>query len=98
MSSFSLSGLEISLFANCEAMPHSERRHAPRMPSGLFALGRRNWLFADTVKGAKASAALYGMVETATYAYLRRLFEQLPHAKTVTDIEALLPFNTVAPA
>jgi transposase len=66
-----------------------------------FALGRRNWLFADTVKGAKASAALYGIVETAKanglepYAYLRRLFEQLPHAKTVADFEALLPFSTV---
>jgi len=30
-----------------------------------FALGRRNWLFADTVKGAKASAALYSIVSTA---------------------------------
>ena len=45
-----------------------------------FALGRRNWLFADTVKGAKASAALYSIVSTARanglepYAYLRRLF------------------------
>lgn len=67
-----------------------------------FALGRRNWLFADTVKGAKASAALYGIVETAKanalepYAYLRRLLEQLPHAKTVSDFEALLPFSTTA--
>lgn len=63
-----------------------------------FALGRRNWLFADTVKGAKASAALYGIVETAKanglepYAYLHRLFEKLPHANTVADFEALLPF------
>ncbi len=62
-----------------------------------FALGRRNWLFADTVKGAKASAALYSLVESAKanglepYAYLRRLFEQLPHARTVADFEALLP-------
>jgi transposase len=67
-----------------------------------FALGRRNWLFADTIKGAKASAALYGIVETAKanglepYAYLRKLLEQLPHAKTVADFEALLPFATSA--
>ncbi|HEY4367754.1 MAG TPA: IS66 family transposase [Steroidobacteraceae bacterium] len=66
-----------------------------------FALGRRNWLFADTVKGAKASASLYGIVETAKanglepYAYLRKLLEQLPHAKTVADFEALLPFATL---
>jgi transposase len=65
-----------------------------------FALGRRNWLFADTVKGAKASAALYSLVETAKanglepYAYLRQLFERLPHAKTVAEFEALLPFST----
>ncbi len=65
-----------------------------------FALGRRNWLFADTVKGAKASAALYSIVSTARanglepYAYLRRLFAELPKAKSVEDFEAMLPFNT----
>jgi transposase len=68
-----------------------------------FALGRRNWLFADTVKGAKASAALYSIVSTARanglepYAYLRRLFAELPKAKTVEDFEAMLPFN-ITPA
>jgi transposase len=62
-----------------------------------FALGRRNWLFADTVKGAQASAALYSIVSTARanglepYAYLRRLFAELPKAKTVEDFEAMLP-------
>jgi hypothetical protein len=67
-----------------------------------FALGRRNWLFADTTKDAKASAVLYTIIESAKanglepYAYLRRLFERLPHAKTVGDFEALLPFNTFA--
>jgi transposase len=67
-----------------------------------FALGRRNWLFADTVKGAKASATLYSIVSTARanglepYAYLRRLFTALPKAKTVEDFEALLPFNAGA--
>jgi transposase len=63
-----------------------------------FALGRRNWLFADTVNGAKASATLYSLVETAKangrepYAYLKQLFEKLPLAKSVADFEALLPF------
>ncbi len=65
-----------------------------------FALGRRNWLFADTIKGAKASAALYSIVSTARanglepYAYLKRLFTDLPNAKTVEDFEALLPINS----
>jgi transposase-like protein len=66
-----------------------------------FALGRRNWLFADTVSGAKASAHLYSLVQTARanelepYAYLRRLFAELPAAQTLEQIEALLPFRSV---
>ena len=61
---------------------------------------RRNWLFADTVNGAKASASLYSLVQTCRaneiepYAYLRRLFAELPKAQTVEDFEAMLPFNT----
>ena len=64
-----------------------------------MALGRRNWLFADTVSGAKASAHLYSLVQTARanelepYAYLCRLFAELPAAQTVEQIEALLPWN-----
>ena len=64
-----------------------------------FALGRRNWLFADTVNGAKASASLYTLVQTCRAneiepnAYLRRLFAELPAAETVEQIEMLLPWN-----
>lgn len=64
-----------------------------------FVVGRKNWLFADTQAGARASANLYSLVETAKhnglepYAYLVRLFNGLPNAKTVEDIEALLPFK-----
>lgn len=64
-----------------------------------FVMGRKNWLFSDTVAGAKASANLYSLIETAKanglepYAYLRRVFSALPAAKTVEDIEALLPWN-----
>jgi transposase len=67
----------------------------------VMALGRRNWLFADTVSGAKASAHLYSLVQTARaneldpHAYLRRLFTELPAAQSVTHIEALLPFRSV---
>lgn len=58
-----------------------------------------NWLFADTVSGAKASAHLYSLVQTARgndlepYAYLRRLFTELPAAQTLEQIETLLPWN-----
>ena len=68
-----------------------------------MALGRRNWLFADTVNGAKASASLYTLVQTCRaneiepYAYLRRLFAALPAAQTVEQIEALLPWNLKPP-
>lgn len=63
-----------------------------------FVMGRKNWLFSDTVKGAQASANLYSLIETAKanglepYAYLRRVFTLLPAATTVADIEALLPW------
>jgi len=62
-----------------------------------FVLGRKNWLFSDSVKGVKASANLYSLIETAKanglepYTYLRYLFTKLPKAETVEDIEALLP-------
>lgn len=64
-----------------------------------FVLGRKNWLFSASVKGVKASANLYSLIETAKanglepYAYLRRVFTELPKADTVEAIEALLPRN-----
>ncbi|MDA8119478.1 MAG: IS66 family transposase [Gammaproteobacteria bacterium] len=64
-----------------------------------FCLGRKNWLFHDTVAGAKASANLYGLIETCKavglepYHYLCRIFTDLPKACTVEDLEALLPMN-----
>ena len=69
-----------------------------------FVIGRKAWLFSDTVHGAKASAHLYSLVETAKangvepHAYLSRLFERLPHLKTVEDFEALLPWNVLVPS
>ena len=65
-----------------------------------FVIGRKRWLFSDTVDGAKASAAIYSLVETAKangvepYKYLRHLFEKLPAATTLADFEALLPWNS----
>lgn len=49
-----------------------------------FTLGRKNWLFSDTAKGAEASAVVYTMVEMAKahnlniYKYLNCLLELLP--------------------
>ncbi len=67
-----------------------------------FVIGRKNWLFSHSVKGVKASANLYSLIETAKanglepYAYLRRLFAELPKATTVEEIEKLLPGNIQA--
>jgi transposase len=67
-----------------------------------FVVGRRGWLFADTVAGAHASANLYSLVETCKaigidpYRYLGWLFRRLPLATTVDDYDALLPWNMPA--
>lgn len=68
-----------------------------------FVVGRRNWLFCDTVAGARASANLYSLIETCKansiepYNYLVELFRQLPLAITVEDFEALLPWRLANP-
>ena len=49
-----------------------------------FAVGRKNWLFSDSVKGADASAVVYTIVEMARahdlniYGYLKYLLDQRP--------------------
>lgn len=64
-----------------------------------FCVGRRNWLFADTVAGANASANLYSLLQTCKvngidgYRYLRALFVALPNAKTADDYAALMPWR-----
>ncbi|UFQ99329.1 IS66 family transposase [Pseudomonas wenzhouensis] len=64
-----------------------------------FVIGRKNWLFSDTPKGATASAQIYSLIETAKangqepYAWLRHILERLPTANSVEDYEALLPWN-----
>ncbi len=68
-----------------------------------FVVGRRNWLFADTVGGANASANLYSLIETCKanridpYHYLVALFRVLPSATTADDYDALLPWRLVQP-
>jgi hypothetical protein len=65
-----------------------------------FVIGRKGWLFSDTIGGAQASARLYTLVETAKangfepHAYLTHLFTELPKATTAEHFESLLPWNT----
>ncbi len=62
-----------------------------------FAVGRKNWLFSGSPRGAAASAALYSLVETAKanglepLRYLHFLFERLPGMKSDDERRRLLP-------
>lgn len=64
-----------------------------------FVVGRKGWLFSDTPGGAHASAVVYSLIETAKanglepYTWLKRVLTCLPAAKTVEEVEALLPWN-----
>ena len=66
-----------------------------------FTLGRKNWLFCDTPKGAEASAVVYSLVESAKangvepFAYLQHVLVQLPYlGKTHSheELETLMPW------
>ena len=60
-----------------------------------FTVGRKNWLFADTPKGADASAAVYSIVETAKAnglnirKYLEHLLQYMPDVNWRAHPEAL---------
>lgn len=64
-----------------------------------FVVGRKNWLHSGSPRGAKASAMIYTLIETAKAnqleprQYLEQLFERLPTAKTESALMALLPQN-----
>lgn len=70
-----------------------------------FIIGRKNWLFSNTPKGAKASATIYSIVESAKenglnpYAYLQYLFEKLPNMNIQdhTVMDELLPWSSTLP-
>lgn len=67
-----------------------------------LVIGRKNWLFSNTPRGARSSAVLYSLVESAKdnnlniYNYLRFLFTKLPYAESTDDINKLLPCNLSA--
>lgn len=63
-----------------------------------FVIGRKNWLFSNTEKGARATAVIYSVVETAKAAgakpfeFIRRIFEKL-RSCDFRSFEELLPWN-----
>ena len=64
-----------------------------------FVVGRKGWLFSDTPAGAHSSAVIYSLMQTAKangkepYAWLCNVLHDLPAAKSVDDVELLLPWN-----
>ena len=70
-----------------------------------FVIGRKNWLFANTPRGAQASATIYSIVETAKenglnpFNYLQYLFERLPNLdlQDLNALDGLLPWSTDLP-
>ena len=75
-----------------------------------FTIGRKNWMMIDTVSGAKASAVIYSLVETAKlnglnpYYYFVHLLKELPKLKQFASreeetqmMEKLLPWSEDLP-
>lgn len=64
-----------------------------------FVIGRKNWLFSDTPKGAHASARIYSLIETAKanglepYEYMVNVLSLLPTATTEEQLDRLLPWR-----
>lgn len=71
-----------------------------------FAVHRKNWLFADSVEGAKANAVYYSLIESAKvnnlniYKYINYLLNTLPQleeAQSEKDLEKYLPWSEELP-
>lgn len=67
-----------------------------------FTVGRKNWLFSDTPKGADASAAVYSIVETAKannltiYTYLNYILLYMPdtdYRRYPESLDDLMPWS-----
>ena len=69
----------------------------------MFVIGRKNWLFSNTPNGARSSALIYSIIQTALandlkpFHYLEYVFEQLQINKDV-EVTQLLPWSENIPA
>lgn len=72
-----------------------------------FCIGKKNWQMIDTIHGAKASAIIYSIVETAKandlkpYDYIQYILEEIPKHMDDTNrsfIKNLLPWSENLPA
>ena len=64
-----------------------------------FTIGRKNWLFSNTSKGADVSTLWYSLIETAKanghepFEYILNVLNKIPTANSLEDYMNLLPFN-----
>ena len=64
-----------------------------------LVIARKNFLFCDSVAGAKALCLHFGLIRTAKlhgldpYHYYVMLLKNVPHCKSIEDYEKLLPWN-----
>lgn len=77
-----------------------------------FTIGRKNWVLINSVRGARASAVIYSLVETAklnglnVYRYMEYLLTELPKLADDNDkgnidtekLAPLLPWSDQLPA
>ena len=67
-----------------------------------FVIGRKNWLFANTANGAKASSIIYSIIETAKenhlkpFEYLVFLLQNIPNS-TTAKLDDFLPWSELIP-
>ena len=74
-----------------------------------FCVGKKNWLFFDSIRGADAGAAIYSVTETAKinnlhpYKYLEYLLTELPKLRDdkgnidITKLDPLMPWSPEIP-
>lgn len=71
-----------------------------------FCIGKKNWQMIDTISGAKSSAIIYSIAETAKannlkpYEYFEYLLSEIPEHMEDTDkrfLEDLLPWSDALP-
>lgn len=70
-----------------------------------FVIGRKNWLFSNTSKGAKASALIYSIIETSkangliVEKYLVYLFDRIANCESIDDefLDEIVPWANNLP-
>lgn len=80
--------------------------NAAGQPIRGFCIGKKNWVMIDTIAGAKSSAIIYSITETAkinnlrSYEYFEYLLTEIPQHMNDTNwsfCEDLLPWSSNLP-